>query len=111
MEPGPCEDTSRLQRTFNWFYWEPANSAAPFQTELVIDTNIRVADTQTRVADTQTMVADTRMTVTNTHTVVADTQITVTNTETMVADMHRNMLTGQKGDSGNNHSVCATRNP
>jgi hypothetical protein len=66
----------------------------PIQTELAIDTNIRVADTQT-------MVADARMTVTNTQTVVADTQ-------TMVADIHRNMLAGQKDDSGRNQSVGAT---
>jgi hypothetical protein len=42
---------------------------------------------------------------------VADTQTTVTNTETMVADMHRNMLTGQQGASGQNDSVGVTRYP
>jgi hypothetical protein len=35
-----------------------ANSAAPFQTELAIDTNITVTDTKTVVTDTNTMVAD-----------------------------------------------------
>ena len=64
---------------------------APFQTELAIDTNIRVADTQT-------MVEDTKMTVT-------DTQVTVTNIEKRVADMHRDMLVGQKGAPGQNNSV------
>jgi hypothetical protein len=52
----------------------------PFQTELAIDTNTRVTDTQIKVA----------------------------NTETMVADMYQNMFTGQKGGSGQCHSVSAT---
>jgi hypothetical protein len=59
------------------------NLAAPFQTELAIDTNMTVTDTKTMV----------------------------TNTETMVADMHRNMLTERECASGKNHSVGATFYP
>jgi hypothetical protein len=61
------------------------------QTELAIDTNMRVTNTQTMVADAQALAADT-------HTTVADTQ-------TMVADMHRKVMTGQEGTSGQNNSV------
>ena len=57
-----------------------------------------VSDTKVTVTNTQTMVADTKMTVTNTETIVTDTQ-------TMVADIHRNILMGQKDDSGQIHSV------
>jgi hypothetical protein len=130
LESGTFQAPSRLQCEPNQSCWESANLAAPLQTELAIDTNVRVADTQTMVADTrttitntQTIVADTQMTVTNTQTMVADAQIavtdtqtmvadtkmTVSNTQTMVADMHRNMLTGQKGTSGQNDLVSATR--
>jgi hypothetical protein len=77
-----------------WFLLRIRELSNPFQTELAIDTNIRVADTQVTVTNTQIMVADTRTT-------VADTR-------TMVADMHRNMLTGQKGASGQTNSVGAT---
>jgi hypothetical protein len=84
--------------------WKPANSAALLQTELAIDTNIRVVDTQT-------MVADTRTTVVNTQTLVADTRVAVKNTETMVANMYRNVFTEQKGASGQTNSVCATYYP
>ena len=69
-------------------------NSPPFQTELAIDTNIRVANTQT-------MVADTKITVANTETIVADTQVTVTNIETKVANMHQDMLAGR----GQNNSV------
>jgi tetratricopeptide (TPR) repeat protein len=68
-----------------------------------------VADTQTIATDTKTMVADARITIANTETAVADTQITVTNTQTMVADIHRKVLAGQEGTSGQNHLVRATR--
>jgi hypothetical protein len=54
-----------------------ANSAAPFQTELAIDTNMTVTDTKTVVTDTNTM----------------------------VAGMYRNMVTEREGTSGQNHSV------
>jgi hypothetical protein len=54
------------------------------------------------------MVANTEVAVTNTQTIVMDTQTTVTDTRTMVADLHKNMLTGQKDVSGQNHSVSAT---
>jgi hypothetical protein len=57
------------------------------------------------------MVVDTRATVVDTKTMVADTRTTVADTKTMVADMHRKMLTGQGGDSGQNHSVGVTRYP
>jgi hypothetical protein len=102
------QDLVRILHVFNvrsiCSCWEPGNSAAPSQTELAIDTNIRVADTQTRVVDTQMMVSDTRMTVMNTETRVTDTQ-------KMVADIHRNILTGQNGASGKNQSVSAMRYP
>jgi hypothetical protein len=126
------QDLVRILHVFNvrsiGFCWESAN-LVPFQAELSIDTNMRVADTQAMVADTQTMVVDarmtisntqttvtntetmvaeTQMTVANTQTMVADTQTTVTSTQTMVADMHRNMLTGQKATSSQNNSVGAT---
>ena len=77
---------------------------APFQTELAIDTNMRVADTQRVVANTQLTVTNTQLTVTN-------TQLAVTNTQTMVADIHRNMLTGQKGTSDQDRHVGATCYP
>ena len=67
----------------------------PFQTELVIDTNIRAVGTQTMVANTQT--------------IVADTQVTVTNIEKTVAEMHRDMSVGQKDGSGQNSSVGESR--
>jgi hypothetical protein len=54
-----------------------ANPAAPFQTELAIDTNITVTDTKTVVTDTNTM----------------------------VADLHRNLLAEWEGVSGQNRSV------
>ena len=87
------QDLVRILHVFNvrsLFCWEPGNLGVLFQTELVIDTNLRVTNTETMVADTKT---------------------TVTNTETMVADMHRNMLTGQKAGSGKNNSVGATCYP
>jgi hypothetical protein len=65
-----------------------------FQTELAIDTNLRVVNTE--------------FTVTNTQTIVTDTQATVVDTRTMVADIHRNLFTGQKGASGETNSVGAT---
>jgi hypothetical protein len=70
-----------------------ANLAAPFQTELAIDTNMTVTDTKTIATDTNTMVMDTK-------TVVTDTQA-----------MLRNMLTEQEGASGKNHSVGTTVYP
>jgi hypothetical protein len=104
------QDLVRILHVFNVrsiaFCWESSNLGIPFQTELAIDTNIRVADTQTTVTNTQTMVADTKTTVTNTETMVADTKMTVTNTQTMVADMHRNMLTGQKSTSDSVGATC-----
>jgi hypothetical protein len=66
------------------------NSAAPFQTELAIDTNMTVTDTKTIVTDTKTM---------------------MTETKTMVADMHRTMLTEREGVSGGIHSVGTTFYP
>jgi hypothetical protein len=80
-----------------WFQLGIRELSNHFQTELAIDTNIRVADTQVTVTNTQVMVADTRTT-------VADTR-------TMVADMHRNMLTGQKDASGKTNSVSASYYP
>jgi hypothetical protein len=67
-----------------------ANLVALFQTELTIDTNLRVADAQAMVADTKTAVV---------------------NAQTMVADMHRNMFMGQKSTYDHNHSASATRCP
>ena len=67
-----------------------------------------VANTQTAVMNTQMMVADAGMTVTNTQTIVEDTQVTVTNIEKTVAEIHRDMLVGQKGGSGQNNSVGET---
>jgi hypothetical protein len=61
-----------------------ANLAAPFQTELAIDTNMTVTDTKTVVTDTKTVVTD---------------------TNTMVAGMYRNMVTEREGASGKKHSV------
>ena len=74
----------------------------PFQTELAIDTNIRVADTQTMVANTQTAVTNSQM-------VLTDTKTTVTNIEKTVTDIYRDMSVGQKGGSGQNSSVGETR--
>ena len=74
---------------------------APFQTELAIDTNIVVTDTHAVVTDAHMMVSDTR-------TVVTDTQTVVTKIEKKVADMHRDVLAGREGASGQNNSVCAT---
>jgi hypothetical protein len=96
------QDLVRILHVFNvrliGFCWVSANLGDPFQTELAIDTNMRVANTQT-------MVADARIAVKNTETIVTDTQTTVTNTETMVADIHRNMFMGQKGASSQSHLV------
>ena len=137
------QDLVRVLHVFNvrsiGSCWESGNLTTAFQTELAIDTNMRVADTQTMVADTrvavantqtavtdtramvantkmtvsntQTMVADTKATVNNTQTIVTDTQVTVVNTQTMVADIHRNMLTGNNGASAKNNSVGATFHP
>jgi hypothetical protein len=68
-----------------------ASSAAPFQTELAIDTNMTVMDTNVTVTDTNTK--------------VTDTNTKVTDTNTMVADIHRNLLTEREGASGQNRSV------
>ena len=65
----------------------------PFQTKLAIDTNLVVADTHMVVADTRTVVPDIRGVVVGTH--------------AMIADIHRGMLTGLEGASGQNHSVFA----
>jgi hypothetical protein len=75
--------------------------ASAFQTQLAIDTHMTAADTKTTAVDTKTMVADTK-------TVVADTKTVVVDTQTMVADIHRKILTGQEGTSGQNNSVGAT---
>jgi hypothetical protein len=119
------QDLVRILHVFNvrsiGFCWDSVNLGVPFQVELAIDTNMRVADTQAMVVDarmtisntqttvtnTETMVAETQTTVANTQTMVADTHTTVTSTQTMVADMHRNMLTEQK-TTGQNNSVGAT---
>jgi tetratricopeptide (TPR) repeat protein len=54
---GPCRSPSGLQCAFNLLCQELANLASPFQTQLVIDTDMTAADPQTKVADTQTIVA------------------------------------------------------
>jgi tetratricopeptide (TPR) repeat protein len=51
------------------------------------------------------------MAVTDTKTMVADTRIAVADTQIMVADMHRSMLTGQEGASGQNRLVGTIRHP
>ena len=86
MEAGPCQGPSRFQCAYGWLCLAPTNSAARFQTELAIDTNIVVSDTQTAVADALTVVTDTR---------------------TMVADIHRSVLTVQDDTSSKNRSVGA----
>jgi hypothetical protein len=50
-------------------------------------------DTRTVVTDTQAMIANARI-------VAAGTQTTVLHTHVLVADMHRKVLTGQDGASG-----------
>ena len=85
--------------------------STPFQTQLTIDTHMAVADTQTMVTDTQTKVTDTQSKVTDTQTVVMDTRTIVADTQTMVADMHRRVLTGQEGTSGQKRSVSANFHP
>jgi hypothetical protein len=103
------QDLVRILHVFNvrstGFIGNAADSIAPFQTELAIDTNIRVAVTQTMVADTRMTVANSQTMIANTQAAIADAQTTVANTQTMVADIHRNMLAGQKGDSSQNNSV------
>ena len=90
-------DLDRLLHIFNVRQTSPVGDRQTcsnlFQTELAIDTNIRVANTEINV--------------TNTQTIVANTEIKVTNTQTMVADIHQK-LTGQKSVSGQNDSVGAT---
>lgn len=73
--------------------------SSPFQTQLGIDTNMRVTDAQ----DT-----DIEMTVTDVQTIVADTQVTVTKIGGAVADISRDMLVGQKATSGQTSSVGET---
>ena len=90
MESGPYQSPSRLQRAFNRSCWVPANSIPLFQAELAIDTNIVVSDT---------------------HAVVADTHTVVTTIGKQVADMHRGVLVGREGASGENRSVSATYRP
>ena len=104
METGPYEGSSRLQRAYNQSCSSPATSSAPFQTELAIDTNIVVTDTHAVVTDAHVVVSDT-------HTVVTDTQTVVTKIEKKVADIHRDVLAGREGSSGQNNSVCATGHP
>ena len=67
--------------------------SSPFQTELAIDTNMTVVGTHGVVADT--------------HMMVSGTQAVVADAHTMIADIHRNVVTGQEGTSGQNHSVGA----
>ena len=83
MEAGSYQSSSRLQRAFNVPCRSLVNSASPFQTELAIDTNTRVADAQT----------------------------VITNIEKKVADIHQSVLTGQGGSSGKDRSVGATFHP
>jgi hypothetical protein len=101
LEAGPGQDSSGLQRAFEWFYWEFMNLGSSFQTQLVLDTHKAVADARATIANTETVVADTQTKVTDTQTIVADTQ-------TMVADIHRKVLAGQEGTSSQNHSVGVT---
>jgi hypothetical protein len=77
-----------------------ANLAAPFQTELAIDTNMAVTDTKTIVTDTKTIATDTK-------TIAMDTNTVVTDTQTML----RNVLKEREGASGKNHSVGTTSYP
>ena len=76
------------------FFFQSVNLTYSFQTQLAIDTNATVADTKTVVVGTQTM--------------VADTQTKVSDTQAMIVDIHRKVLTGQEGTSGQNDSVSAT---
>ena len=63
------------------------------------------------VTDTHAVVTDAHMVVSDTHTVVADTQTVVTKIEKKVADIHRDVLAGREGASGQNTSVCAICHP
>ena len=101
METGPYQGPSRLQRAYKQSCSARATSAAPLQTELAIDTNILVTDTHAIVTDAHMMVSDTRI-------AVSDTQTVVTKIEKKVADIHRDVLAGREGASGQNNSVGAT---
>jgi hypothetical protein len=116
MIAGWKEDFIRILHVFNvrsigFVVHSFANLAAPFQTELAIDTNMTVTDTKTIVTDAKTIVTDTKTIVTDTKTIATDTKTVVTDTQTMVADIHRNMLTEREGASGKNNSVGTTFYP
>ena len=97
MEAGPYQSPSRLQCVFQFVLLGTCELSSTFQTELAIDTNITVANTHMVVEDT--------------HAVVADTQTAVTKIEKKVADMHRDVLAGREGASGQNNSVSTTGHP
>ena len=65
------------------------------------------ADTQMAVTNIQMMVGNIRMTVTNIQTIVKDTQRRLRTLKPWLRTWHRNMVTGQKGASGQNHLVGA----